>query len=404
MAAWWWQMPNIQGLPRDSSSGALLVSGTGLTPAGILVPPDPAAASLNMRKGMARARNGGQAARVLIRGDSVSYGVLSGTNPGAAVRRDYIHYRRAQQLLSAGGHAVLPGRVESSIMQFGTADDDRFSYGGGATGGNLVGNTQSQVMALEAGYDTVDIVVLRSGGAVSIGVSGAEVVGTPLTFSFTVANNAAERFRIPMSSAAAHTFTITGPAAGNVTVLNIEPFVLATPPIIKLGGVGVSGQVLGVGGLNPNLTGSGTNMEKILRQQPDQLHLLMGINDMKGSPDYSIGSATFKNDVDAFVLACLAQGTDPVLWTQPSYLSAVSGPASAFESLLFHQAIYDVARNRNVWVVDLARRWGYGVNPTTGFASTPVTNSALYDGTHPTLLGYFDIGVLMMRFLLAMAG
>lgn len=391
----------VAGFQRDTTSGALLISGSSLSPEGILAPPDPGAASLNFRKAVAKARLGqGPAALVDVRGDSTTYGVLSGTNPLTLLRKDYVWTARARQLLAGG--SVLPGVVGDSFMQFANLDDTRFTYTGGGNFGTLI-TGQTMVLALEAGYDTVDLRILRSGAAGNVVVSGAEVVGSPLTLALSgVTNNQVGVFRVPLSSAAAHTITLAGPASGTAQVLNLEPSVLASPSIIALGGVGISGQTLAT--LAPGSTGSGTNMEKILRQLPAQLHLLMGVNDMRGSADLAAGAVAYRANLDAFVLACQAQGTDPVLWTQPSYFSNQSGVASSDESVLFHQAVYDVARTRNCWVIDLARRWGYGVGPTTGFATTPATLSALYDGTHPTLVGYWDMGGVMAKFLTAVAG
>lgn len=394
-------MPNIQGLPRDATTGALIVSGTGLTPMGILPPPDQAAASLNYRKAVAKGRFGGTIPRVVMQGDSTTLGTFSGTNPGGLVRRDYVSHSRARQELNAGN--MFPGVIGESLMNMNTADDARFTYTGGA-GGPTLATGQTMVFAdADTGHDAYDLVVLKTGAAASIVVSGTEVVGTPLTIDISAqGSNTALVYRVPMSSTTIHTITIAGPAAGSVQITNLEPITIAAPPILKLGGFGVGGRTLA--SINPGATGSGSIMAPILRPLPAAIHLLLGVNDMRNSADLAAGAATYKTNLDLFVTACLSQNTDCVLWTAPSYFSNQSGVASDTESILFHQAVYEVARNRNLWVVDLARRWGYGVNPTTGSSSTPVTNSAFYDGTHPTLLGYWDMGGLLARVLVVIAG
>lgn len=349
---------------------------------------------LRYRSAMVRARHGGAKCRVNVRGDSTTLGVLSGTNPNTLLRRDYIWFSRARQILQAGQH--LPGQVEESIMQMAAADDGRFSYVG-ATGG-LLTNTQSLTFADGAGHDAYDLVILRSGNAASVVVSGTEVVGTPLTVSLAgITNNQAGTIRIPMSSTTAHTITVAGPAIGSAQITNIEPVLTTSPPIMAIGGVGVSGQTLAT--LNPTLTGSGTNMAPVLRPLPDLEFLLMGVNDMRGSADLVAGAATYKANVAAFVTAFQAQGSDVAIVIAPSYNSNQSGVPSATESVLFHQAVYDTADSLGCAVIDIQRRWGYGVVPTTNAATTPVSANAMYDGTHMTLLGYWDMGRVVARFL-----
>lgn len=375
-----------RGFLRDDTTGALVVQGgSGLTPSGIYIPGD--GCLLNARKAAARARNGGRKVRVNARGDSTTYGVLSGTNPSSLVRSNYNWLKRAQDALNRS-NAV--GRCEESIMHFAVVDDARFSYTGGGNFGTLV-TGQTMVSAMASGYDAFDLCILRSGNAGDVVVTGAEVVGSPLTLALSgVTNNQAATFRVPMSSTTAHTFTVAGPASGTAQILNLEPVLTTNPPILGIGGVGISGQTLAT--LAPGSTGSGTNMEKVLRPVPDVLALFMGINDMRNSSNLAVDAVAYGALVDLFATACIAQGTDPVLIVWPSYFSNLQGLASATEGTLFQQTIYDVARSRNCAVIDLQKRWGQGVTPTTGFASTPVTNSALYDGTHPTLLGYWDIG------------
>jgi lysophospholipase L1-like esterase len=349
---------------------------------------------LRYRSAILRARHGGAKCRVNVRGDSTTLGVLSGTNPNTLLRKDYIWFSRARQMMMSG--QMLPGQIEESIMQMAVADDARFSYVG-ATGG-LLTNGQSQTFADASGHDAYDLVILRSGNAASVVVSGTEVVGTPLTVDLTtITNNQAATKRIPMSSTTAHTITIAGPAIGSAQITNIEPVTVANPPIMAIGGVGVSGQTLAT--LNPTVTGSGSNMAPVLRPLPDLEFLLMGVNDMRGSADLAAGAATYKANVSAFVTAFQAQGTDVVLMIAPSYNSNQSGVPSATESVLFHQAVYDVADAQGCAVIDMQRRWGYGVTPTTGSATTPATNNAMYDGTHMTLLGYWDKGRVVARFL-----
>lgn len=388
-------MANVKsgGFVRDSNSGALIVSGQSLTPSGIFIPGD--GCLLNFRKAAVRARHGGRAVRVNCKGDSTTLGTLSGTNPNTLLRKDYVWFSRARQGLQINGGLGAIGQVEESIMQMNTADDARFTYAGGATGPTLAA-TQTMTFADAAGHDAYDLCILRSGGAASVSVS-VDAGGAQVLDLTTVVNNQAGTFRVTGVGTGAHSVVITGPAAGTAQFTNVEPITLATPPIIKLGGVGASGQTLAA--LNPSATGSGSQMAPILRPLPDLMFLLMGVNDMRGSADLVAGAATFKANVTAFVTAFQAQGTDVVLMTAPSYFSNQSGVPSQDESVLFHQAIYDVARATNCAVLDVQRRWGYGVASTTGASSTPVTNSAMYDGTHPTLYGYWDIGRMVAYFL-----
>lgn len=353
---------------------------------------------LRFRRAVTRARHGGAAARVTTRGDSTTYGVLSGTNPNTEVRKDFSWPNRARVLLQSG--QLLPGQVEESIQQLNAADDARLTYTGGANGGSLA-STQTLTFADAAGHDAYDFCIIRSSGAPSVSVS-VDAGGAQVLDLTTVTANQAATFRVTAVGTGAHSVVVTGPASGVAQITNIEPVTLATPPIIKLGSYGISGQTLAT--VNPSATGSGSNMAPILRPLPDLMILLMGINDMRAVSDLQAGAAIYATNVTAFVNAFQAQGSDVAIIVFPSYFSNQTGVPSADESRLFHQAIYNVADTLKVPVMDLQRRWGYGVTSTTGASSTPVTNSAMYDGTHPTLLGYRDMGRMVARFLADTAG
>jgi lysophospholipase L1-like esterase len=81
-------------------------------------------------------------------------------------------------------------------------------------------------------------------------------------------------------------------------------------------------------------------------------------------------------------------GADVILGVYPSFAYAAQG-TGAYESYLYHRAIYEVADELDCAVWDLQRRWGYGI------ASVDYSKVKwpLFDGVHPTLAGYEDMAI-----------
>jgi lysophospholipase L1-like esterase len=342
---------------------------------------------LNMKKAFARARNGGAAVRYICRGDSTTIGVISGTNPlGLTDMRDISWVDKARRMLDTSDALAAP--VTESVM----ADTipARSTFGSGWSAGGFVAVSSgagAETFTWNDDYqaNAYDIVILRSGNAPSItcNIDGAGAA----TLTLSQSNNTAAIFRVTHADVAAHDLVFTKPSSGTVTIYAIEPLNTLDPPVLKMARMGVSGQTLAT--LNPTVITSGSNMYQLLQCVPDTIQLLMGVNDFRvASPNLT----TYKSNLQAFVTAFRNISCDPILTVFPTYNNAVSGPG-VFEGVLWHQAIYEVAEEMNVAVLDLQRRWGYGTGPTTGGAG------ALYDGLHPTLAGYYDIARMVANFI-----
>lgn len=140
-------------------------------------------------------------------------------------------------------------------------------------------------------------------------------------------------------------------------------------------------------------------MSFLLAGKPDAMHLHMGINDMhfwtstNGTP--AAGAAALQTLYNSWCTSSIAAGACPIFtnWPSYNYADATQATRGQWEALLYHQALYTAADANAAPVLDLARRWGYGTAPTLAGLNQ------LYDGVHPTVLGYADIGAFFADFL-----
>jgi lysophospholipase L1-like esterase len=283
--------------------------------------------------------------------------------------------------------------VTESVTEPST--DARFTVGAGWTGVPITVNAGAGgtlTFADDNQADTWDICLLLGAGTAAATIS-ISVDGVPTVFTMpSLSNPRVLTVRVSAGAVGTHTLVFGAPSVGSYSILSIDPTQSATPPVVKIGWVGISGQSLAT--LNPGSIGSGSNMSYLLNQYPDIAHLHMGINDMHtwgaGSGTPAAGAAVYQTNLAAWVSAFRAQNCDPVFTVWPSNGYAAQNPG-VYEQLLWHQAIYAVADANNVAVLDLARRWGYGGGQTG--------KQAMYDGTHPTLFGYRDIATMVAGFL-----
>lgn len=297
---------------------------------------------------------------------------------------------------------ILGGLISECLCSFDAADS-RLAFSGTFPVGKPISvtsaNTGSMTFSDDSQSNAFDLWFLNSSGAngTTIAVSidgGADVT---LTAPSNATNAWTYRLNASGGTVGTHTVTIKPPAAGTMLILAIEPVNTTSPALLRIGRVGVSGQRLV--DINPGVVTSGSAMASVLKLKPDHVHLHMGINDMhqwtttNGTP--AAGAATYLTNLGLFATSVnnAGAGASYTVWPSYNYADATQATRGVNEAIdTWHPQIYAAADAAAYgFVMDLARRWGYGV-PPTGI-------NALYDGTHPMVLGYADNGTMFADFL-----
>jgi lysophospholipase L1-like esterase len=368
-----------------------------------------------LQSALARSRNGGTPAKLLCKGDSTTLGTLGGGGNGTnaaynpsslVVSKDLSWVDRGRRQLAASnalGGAAAEGALFGAVNDTGTAGS-RFTVTAGVTIGWVftAGSGGTLTFADDNQSNAYDLILQRSGtlpSGATVAIDGGSAVTVDASSLTTTGQFGT--FRFTASGVGTHSVVITAPATGTLNIVAIVPVNTVTPPIVQIGRHGVSGQTLATY-MSGGSTGTGGQFNyTVAGWKPDAALLLMGINDMhtwsSGNGTIAAGAAAYKANLVSYVTTCRAQATDPILGVFPSRGYALQSPGD-YEALLWHQAIYEVADAYDVAVWDLQRRWGYGYGPIDYAAP----KWPMYDGTHPTLVGYSDMGRWLHNFLAAL--
>lgn len=337
------------------------------------------------RSAKARVMAGSSTAKILMIGDSTTYGYGAvGGGQSTAITAANFPTRMGQRLTTLGVNSV-----NSSWFGAGAASpndrvggDSRLTIGGGTSyngsvytcGGSFYTIPGSGTMAF-APSQTVDTFVIYYATYPGNGTFSWKFnSGTATQINTSAAGGVTKA--IVTGTLGANTLNLTG-VSGNSLIMGIDAY-NSTAPAVLVSNAGWFGS----SSVAWNQT-SGANWDAPYTIQnlikPDLTIIDLGINDWNGA----VAISTYTANIQALITAAISNG-DVILKTPVP--SNPTGHASIASQQQYVSALYALSASNNIPVIDAYARWqSYGV-------SNPSPLSLYYDDLHPNATGYADEG------------
>jgi len=339
------------------------------------------ATSRKVRKPLAAVRANVGSAKFLCVGDSTTWGAgnmapASTWNPARSYPAFLQAALNSYYAPTVSGIVVAPSSITGSGHT--TATDARLTFGTGwvlsaqgfANGSAMqspAGVTTDLLYTHAPSADTFDIYYAK---APSTGTFGASVDGGSVTNTATAATNSIGKVTISTTAGTGHVLKITSTGAAAVFIIGIEGR-LSTQNAIRVGNVGVSSART-----SHWATGGGyAGTDAVKAYAPDLSIIMLGINDAAGVP-----TATFSANLATLATACAVSGDVILMSVVPSQSGSGASPT---EEAAFQAATQSLALTAGYGYIDIFTRFESW--------TTANANGWMYDGKHPTHLGYADI-------------
>jgi lysophospholipase L1-like esterase len=340
-----------------------------------------------LHRALAKVSGGGGDAKLLLVGDSTTwgYGGINGVGPANVMANT----------LTAGGMPAALGMVIPSALDTrwvaGTGwtvppAGSSNSWGAADIGwAGAVGAAASSLKFTPGNgysYDTFDVYYIQAPGFGSVSINidggGATVVNT------AVGTAGIGKVTLTAAAATNHVLNLGLVTTAAVEIVGVEPS-LSTASRLRVGNVGVPGTAA-VTWANNVATPYGP-LECIFAYAPDVSIINLGINDCTDATTL----ATYVADITTIANTCAYFGAVILSSMNPSAPQNTYGMEASYTA-----ALSGLAAQYGWGFIDLFHNWG-------GFPGNAAltADGFYYDAVHPSAIGYADIGRMDAAYLLA---
>lgn len=317
----------------------------------------------------------GAALRIMTVGDSNTNGSAASAPLYAQSYSGQLGSMLGRAFVDAGiGATADPGASDSRLVYAGAG----WAYGG--VGFGLFGNGRRATgTGNTATYGpvacTAFVLWYRKGpaeGTWSYSIDGAAAVNV----NANAATESIASVTTATLAAGTHTIVITAPASGDISLVALEAANVGVggARVIRVGSSGNSTNGLSVGNA---LSG---HVAAVTAMAPDLVIEMLGTNDF-GTVNPPITPAVYKSQTAAFVQALLAAGIDVAVIVEPAPQAPRTGQTT-YTLVQYRQALYEVADENDIALIDMQDRWGDWVSANA--------LGLMGDDYHPSNRGHND--------------
>jgi lysophospholipase L1-like esterase len=334
------------------------------------------------RQQFARAVNGSKVFKTQVLGDSRTYGATQSPpyNLYAYASRFRLQMDKKYKSAGTGITPVWAGSLPDSRATFtGTWTDYRdvgyATHTGRATG---TGNTFTIAGVT---CDKLRLLFLKdtTEGTFTLTIDGGE----PINIDANAASVAIGEYTTGALALGPHTFVITAPATGNVTLFGWEGII--TGGVHKVSIAGYSGA--GIANIS-QLRNPADGRAISFYDAPDLAIIMLDINDWGNS---GMAISAYKAEWVNVMNAAAAKGTKVLIVAGHDGQAPRSAPPGSPALTEYHRALYEIADQFNAPLLDLHHRWGTWAEANAA--------GLMFDDYHPNSDGHHAIAMHLMKVL-----